>query len=157
PVRPRETARRADGHRRPVPRVLQASGGSPASGRHDSRQGFAPDGRDHQRGTAAGASMRNERPVDNVLDTIGWTPLIRLNRVTRGVKTPVYAKAEYFNPGGSIKDRIGLPIVERAERDGSLKPGGVIVEATSGNTGIGLALAAALRGYRCIFTMPDKM
>src|SRR6185503_2517082 len=110
PVRPRETARRADGHRRPVPRVLQASGGSPASGRHDSRQGFAPDGRDHQRGTAAGASMRNERPVDNVLDTIGWTPLIRLNRVTRGVKTPVYAKAEYFNPGGSIKDRIGLPI-----------------------------------------------
>ncbi|HMC54512.1 MAG TPA: pyridoxal-phosphate dependent enzyme [Gemmatimonadaceae bacterium] len=101
--------------------------------------------------------MRNERPYDNVLDTIGWTPLIRLNRVTRGVKTPVYAKAEYFNPGGSIKDRIGLPIVERAERDGTLKPGGVIVEATSGNTGIGLALAAALRGYRCIFTMPDKM
>ena len=101
--------------------------------------------------------MRNERPYDNVLETIGWTPLIKLNRVTRGVKTPVYAKAEFFNPGGSIKDRIGLPIVERAERDGSLRPGGVIVEATSGNTGIGLALAAALRGYRCIFTMPDKM
>jgi cystathionine beta-synthase len=101
--------------------------------------------------------MRNERPYDNVLDTIGWTPLIKLNRVTRGVNTPVYAKAEFFNPGGSIKDRIGLPIVERAEREGTLKPGGVIVEATSGNTGIGLALAAALRGYRCIFTMPDKM
>ena len=101
--------------------------------------------------------MRNERPYDSVMDTIGWTPLIRLNRVTRGIRTPVYAKAEFYNPGGSIKDRIGLPIIERAERDGSLKPGGVIVEATSGNTGIGLAIAANLRGYRCIFTMPDKM
>ncbi|MEK7400907.1 MAG: pyridoxal-phosphate dependent enzyme [Gemmatimonadota bacterium] len=101
--------------------------------------------------------MRNERPYDSIIDTIGWTPLIRLNGVTKGLRTPVYAKAEFFNPGGSIKDRIGLPIIERAERDGSLKPGGVIVEATSGNTGIGLALAAALRGYRCIFTMPDKM
>lgn len=83
--------------------------------------------------------------------------MIRLSKVTRGIRTPVLAKAEFFNPGGSIKDRIGLPIIEAAERDGSLKPGGVIVEATSGNTGIGLALAAALRGYRCIFTMPDKM
>ncbi|HJQ19734.1 MAG TPA: cysteine synthase family protein, partial [Gemmatimonadaceae bacterium] len=101
--------------------------------------------------------MRNDRPYESVLDTIGWTPLIRLNRITRGVKTPVYVKAEFFNPGGSIKDRIGLPIIERAEKDGSLRPGGVIVEATSGNTGIGLAIAAALRGYRCIFTMPDKM
>ena len=101
--------------------------------------------------------MRNHRPYESVLDTIGWTPLIRLNRITRGVKTPVYVKAEFFNPGGSIKDRIGLPIIERAEKDGSLRPGGVIVEATSGNTGIGLAIAAALRGYRCIFTMPDKM
>jgi cystathionine beta-synthase len=101
--------------------------------------------------------MRNERPYESVLETIGWTPLIRLTRVTRGIRTPVYAKAEFFNPGGSIKDRIALPIIEQAERDGSLKPGGVIVEATSGNTGIGLAIAAALRGYRCIFTMPDKM
>lgn len=83
--------------------------------------------------------------------------MIRLTRVTRGLRTPVLAKAEFFNPGGSIKDRIGLPIIEAAEREGALKPGGVIVEATSGNTGIGLALAAALRGYRCIFTMPDKM
>ncbi len=83
--------------------------------------------------------------------------MIRLSRVTRGLRTPVLVKAEFFNPGGSIKDRIGLPIIEAAERDGSLKPGGTIVEATSGNTGIGLALAAALRGYRCIFTMPDKM
>jgi cystathionine beta-synthase len=100
---------------------------------------------------------RNRRPYDNVLETIGWTPLIRLNRLTRGMRTPVYAKAEFFNPGGSVKDRIGLPIIERAEREGALKPGGTIVEGTSGNTGIGLAIAAALKGYKCIFTMPDKM
>jgi cystathionine beta-synthase len=100
---------------------------------------------------------RNERPYDNVLETIGWTPLIRLNRVTRGIRTPVYGKAEFFNPGGSVKDRIGLPIIERAEREGKLRPGGTIVEGTSGNTGVGLAIAAALRGYKCIFTLPDKM
>ena len=100
---------------------------------------------------------RNRRPYDDVMATIGWTPLIRLNRVTRGIRTPVYGKAEFFNPGGSVKDRIGMPIIERAEREGRLKPGGVIVEGTSGNTGVGLAMAAALRGYRCIFTMPDKM
>ena len=100
---------------------------------------------------------RNRRPYDSVLDTIGWTPLVKLNRVTKGIRTPVYGKAEFFNPGGSVKDRIGLPIIERAEKDGSLKPGGTIVEGTSGNTGVGLAIAAALKGYRCIFTMPDKM
>jgi cystathionine beta-synthase len=100
---------------------------------------------------------RNRAPYDNVLDTIGWTPLIRLNRLTRGIRTPVYAKAEFFNPGGSVKDRIGLPIIDRAEREGRLKAGGTIVEGTSGNTGVGLALAAALKGYRCVFTMPDKM
>jgi cystathionine beta-synthase len=100
---------------------------------------------------------RNKQPYDNILDTIGWTPLIRLNRVTRGIRTPVYGKAEFFNPGGSVKDRIGLPIIEAAERSGALKPGGTIVEGTSGNTGVGLAIAAALKGYRCIFTMPDKM
>ena len=100
---------------------------------------------------------RNRRIYGSVLDTIGWTPLIRLNRVTRGIRTPVYGKAEFFNPGGSVKDRIGLPIIEQAERDGSLRPGGTIVEGTSGNTGVGLAIAAALKGYRCIFTMPDKM
>ncbi len=100
---------------------------------------------------------RNRYPYDNVLQTIGWTPLIRLNRVTRGIRTPVYAKADFFNPGGSVKDRIGLPIIEQAEREGKLRPGGTIVEGTSGNTGVGLAIAAALKGYRCIFTMPDKM
>src|ERR1700752_2431189 len=102
-------------------------------------------------------SQRNAKPYDSVIDTIGWTPMIKLSRVTKGIRTPVYVKAEFFNPGGSIKDRIGLPIIEAAEKDGTLKPGGTIVEATSGNTGIGLAIAAALRGYRCIFTMPDKM
>lgn len=97
------------------------------------------------------------RAYASVLDTIGWTPLIRLNRVTAGIRTPVYGKAEFFNPGGSVKDRIGPAIIEAAERDGSLQPGGTVVEGTSGNTGVGLALAAALKGYRCIFTIPDKM
>jgi cystathionine beta-synthase len=103
------------------------------------------------------APMRHTRPYDSVLETIGWTPLIRLQRVTRNIRTPVYGKAEFFNPGGSVKDRIGLPIIEQAEREGRLKPGGTIVEGTSGNTGVGLAIAAALKGYKCIFTMPDKM
>ena len=101
--------------------------------------------------------MRNAKPYDNILELIGWTPMIRLGRVTGGIRTPVYAKAEFFNPGGSVKDRIGMPIIERAEREGRIKPGGTIVEGTSGNTGIGLAIAAAFKGYRCIFTMPDKM
>jgi cystathionine beta-synthase len=102
-------------------------------------------------------SERHLTPYGNVLETIGWTPLIRLHTVTKGVRTPVYGKAEFFNPGGSVKDRIGLAIIEDAEQQGVLKPGGVIVEGTSGNTGVGLALAAALKGYRCIFTLPDKM
>jgi cystathionine beta-synthase len=100
---------------------------------------------------------RNRIPYESVIDTIGWTPLIRLNSVTRGMRTPVYAKAEFFNPGGSVKDRIAVPIIEKAERNGTLQPGGTIVEGTSGNTGVALAIAAALRGYKCIFTMPDKM
>ena len=103
------------------------------------------------------AAERNRHPYDSVLDTIGWTPLIRLNSVTRGIQTPVFAKAEFFNPGGSVKDRIAIPIIEKAEREGALRPGGTIVEGTSGNTGVALAIAAALRGYKCIFTMPDKM
>jgi len=102
-------------------------------------------------------TLPHDRPVDSVLDTIGWTPLIRLGRVGAALRTPVYGKAEYANPGGSVKDRIGLAIIEAAERAGELRPGGTIVEGTSGNTGVGLAIAAALKGYRCIFTMPDKM
>jgi cystathionine beta-synthase len=96
-------------------------------------------------------------PYDSVLDTIGWTPLIRLGRVGAGLHTPVYGKAEYANPGGSVKDRIGLAIIEAAEQAGELRPGGTIVEGTSGNTGVALAMAAAIKGYHCIFTMPDKM
>lgn len=100
---------------------------------------------------------RNRRPYDNVLGTIGWTPMIRLHRVVDGARTPVLGKAECFNPGSSVKDRIGLAMIEAAEQEGRLAPGGVVVEGTSGNTGVGLAIAAALKGYRCIFTMPDKM
>ncbi len=96
-------------------------------------------------------------PSDSILDTVGSTPLIRLQRIARGLRTPVLGKAENLNPGGSVKDRIGLAIIEGAEQRGELKPGGVVVEATSGNTGIGLAIAAAIKGYRCIFTIPDKM
>jgi cystathionine beta-synthase len=83
--------------------------------------------------------------------------MIRLSRISAGIRTPIYGKAENTNPGGSVKDRIGLAIIEDAERRGELRPGGTIVEGTSGNTGVGLAMAAAIRGYRCIFTMPDKM
>ena len=100
---------------------------------------------------------RHRRPYDSVLETVGWTPLIKLNAVTQGIRTPVYGKAEFFNPGGSVKDRIGMPIITAAELSGQLKPGGTIVEGTSGNTGVGLAIAASKKGYRCIFTMPDKM
>ena len=100
---------------------------------------------------------RHLEPYDHVVEVVGWTPLIRLRRVARAIRTPLYGKAENLNPGGSVKDRIGLAIIEGAERRGELRPGGVVVEATSGNTGIGLAIAAAIKGYRCIFTIPDKM
>ena len=92
-----------------------------------------------------------------MLDLIGGTPLVRLQRLGRGVAPLLLAKLEYLNPGGSVKDRIGLAMIERAEREGKLRPGGTIVEPTSGNTGVGLAMAAALKGYRCIFVMPDKV
>src|SRR5687767_9800713 len=93
---------------------------------------------------------------ENVLGLIGNTPLIKLSRLTRDVKAQVFAKMESLNPGYSVKDRIGVAMIEAAERDGMLKPGGTVVEATSGNTGIGLALAAAVKGYKCIFVMTDK-
>ena len=95
--------------------------------------------------------------VEHVSDLIGNTPLIKLNSVTKGIKPTVLAKVEYFNPGGSIKDRIAEKLIDAAEEAGLLKPGGTIVEPTSGNTGIGLALIAQRRGYRCIFTLPDKV
>src|SRR5688572_30453050 len=94
---------------------------------------------------------------DSILDTVGETPLVRLSRIGAGVKPQVIAKLEYFNPGGSIKDRVAMRLVEAAERDGRLRPGGTIIEPTSGNTGTGLAIAARLKGYRVIAVMPDKM
>lgn len=94
---------------------------------------------------------------ENILEAIGNTPLIKLNRITEGVKAEIFVKPEFLNPGGSIKDRIGLAMIEAAEKDGSLRPNGTIIEATAGNTGVGLALVAAIKGYRCIFVMPDKM
>jgi cystathionine beta-synthase len=97
------------------------------------------------------------RSYNSIIDTIGSTPLVRLQKITAEYKGNFYAKVEYFNPGGSVKDRIGLDIIEEAERSGQLKPGGTIVEATSGNTGAGLAIVAAVKGYHCIFTLPDKM
>jgi cystathionine beta-synthase len=97
------------------------------------------------------------RVLDSFLDAVGQTPLVRLRAVTRGVRPSVLAKLEMLNPGGSVKDRIGLRMIEAAERSGALRPGGTIVEPTSGNTGHGLAIAAAIKGYRCIFVMPDKM
>src|SRR3954469_23418384 len=92
-----------------------------------------------------------------VLDLVGNTPIVRLESVGRETGAEILAKLEYLNPGGSLKDRIGLALIEAAERDGRLRPGGTIVEPTSGNTGVGLAIAAARKGYRCIFVMPDKM
>ncbi len=93
---------------------------------------------------------------NNILETIGNTPLIRLHTITKGLPCPVAAKVEYFNPGNSVKDRMALKMIEVAEKEGKLKPGGTIIECTSGNTGMGLALAASVKGYKCIFTSTDK-
>ena len=97
------------------------------------------------------------RDYPTVLDLVGGTPLVRLQRVGREVAPTLLAKLEYLSPGGSVKDRIGLRMIEAAEREGKLRPGGTIVEPTSGNTGVGLAIAAAIKGYRCVFVMPDKI
>lgn len=103
------------------------------------------------------ADARPPRPVNSILETIGNTPMVRLNRVIGKLPGTIYAKIEYLNPAGSVKDRVGLAIIEDAERTGKIKPGGTIVEATSGNTGAGLAIAAAVKGYKTVFVMPDKM
>jgi cystathionine beta-synthase len=94
---------------------------------------------------------------ETIIGALGNTPLVRLNKITRGYKGHYFVKVESFNPGGSVKDRIGLEIIEEAEREGRLRPGGTIVEATSGNTGMGLAIVAAIKGYKTVFTLPDKM
>src|ERR671917_1407643 len=102
-------------------------------------------------------TMVETQILQNVMEAIGDTPLIRINKLAQGIKANVLAKVEFFNPGGSVKDRIGVAMIDDAERSGLLRPGGTIVEATSGNTGVGLAIAAAIKGYRTVFVMPDKM
>jgi cystathionine beta-synthase len=97
-----------------------------------------------------------KKTCNNILEAIGNTPLVRLNKVANGIKATVYAKVETFNPGNSIKDRMALKMIEDAEKAGILKPGGTIIEGTSGNTGMGLAIAAIVKGYKCIFTTTDK-
>lgn len=99
---------------------------------------------------------KDKKVYDSILEAIGNTPLVRLKNVVEGFPCPVYAKVEYFNPGNSIKDRMALKMIEVAEKEGKLKPGGTIIEGTSGNTGMGLALAAIQKGYKCIFTSTDK-
>lgn len=101
----------------------------------------------------------SKKVAENVLQLVGRTPLVALNKYSawRGVETPIVAKVEYFNPGGSVKDRIALAMIEAAEASGELQPGGTIIEPTSGNTGVGLALVAAVKGYRLILTMPETM
>ena len=94
---------------------------------------------------------------DTILQSIGWTPLVRLRRMTEGVSATVAVKVESGNPGGSVKDRVGLAMIQEAEQRGWLRPGGTVIEATAGNTGVGLAMVAAVKGYRCIFVLPDKM
>lgn len=94
--------------------------------------------------------------LNNVLETIGNTPIIKLNKITKSWPGTILAKVDYFNPGNSIKDRMALKMVEVAEAEGKLKPGGTIIEGTSGNTGMGLALAACVKGYKCIFVTTDK-
>lgn len=97
------------------------------------------------------------RVYDDILGTIGNTPLVRLNRIARHLPCSIYAKIEFMNPGGSVKDRIGFMMIAEAEQSGALKPGGTVVEATSGNTGVGLAIACAIKGYKAVFVLPDKM
>ena len=93
---------------------------------------------------------------NNIIETIGNTPLIKLNSITKSIKSDVFVKVESFNPGNSVKDRMAIKMVEDSEKEGKLKPGGTIVEGTSGNTGMGLALVAQSKGYKCIFTLADK-
>jgi cystathionine beta-synthase len=107
--------------------------------------------------TASTTALAGTEIRADIIETFGNTPLVKFNAITRGIRTPVVAKLEMMNPGGSVKDRIGIRMIEEAERKGWLRPGGTIVEPTSGNTGVGLAMAAAVKGYHCIFVMPDKV
>ena len=156
------------------PRAMQASTTTSRAGRRrpETRYAFAMEDQDRSRsGTRAamsaagiaapGAPPAERRPVrgisDNILEVIGHTPMVRINRITHGVTdATVVAKIETFNPGNSIKDRMAVRMIEDAEREGRLKPGGTIIEGTSGNTGMGLAIVAVVKGYKCIFTTTDK-
>src|ERR1700761_1845515 len=134
-----------------VPRSFQVSQSSLSTRTVSSREGSSH----HNR--AMTAHTTSARIGDSILDTIGGTPLVRLSRIGAGLRPRLVAKLEAFNPGGSIKDRVAVALIEAAERDGRLRPGGTIVEPTSGNTGTGLAIAARLKGYRVMAVMPDKM
>jgi cystathionine beta-synthase len=103
------------------------------------------------------SDRHGDAPRNSILDYVGKTPLVRLSKLAEGVPAQVWVKVESLNPGGSVKDRVGIAMIEEAEREGRLQPGGTIIEATAGNTGVGLAMAAAVKGYRCIFVLPDKM
>ncbi|HEV8354128.1 MAG TPA: cystathionine beta-synthase, partial [bacterium] len=131
------------------------------AGGHDEPTGLGPRASGLAKATPVEVEARSPKPeariYDSILDVVGNTPIVRLHRVARGIRADVVAKLEFLNPGGSVKDRIGITMIEEAERAGILRPGGTIVEATSGNTGVGIAIAAAIRGYRTIFVMPDKM
>src|SRR5260370_2204538 len=94
---------------------------------------------------------------ETILQSVGRTPLVQLRRLAQGLEARIYVKMESLNPGGSVKDRVGIAMIAEAERRGWLRPGGTVIEATAGNTGVGLAMVAAVKGYRCIFVLPDKM
>ena len=162
----RRSQRPGDHHRPREPRPLQA--GLQIADPSSSPATSACEGRDVLREGELGSQERYEglkptnlramaREYPTILDLVGNTPIVRLDRLSPAGRARILAKLEYLNPGGSVKDRIGLSMIEAAERDGLLKPGGTIVEPTSGNTGVGLALAAAQKGYRLVFVMPDKM
>src|SRR5438034_7550285 len=136
---------------------MRAAGGRPGPGCVEPRRPAPTAVAQHRRHHRGRSRLLAEPEIlTDITAAIGDTPLVALDRLADGVPGRVVAKLEAMNPGGSVKDRIGLPMIEAAERAGLLKPGGTIVEPTSGNTGVGLAMAAALKGYRCIFVMADK-
>src|SRR5262245_11741621 len=104
-----------------------------------------------------GLPVGNAGSHDSIVRTIGWTPLVKLKRAASGLQAQIMVKVESANPGGSVKDRVAMAMIAEAEHQQWLRPGGTIIEATAGNTGVGLAMVAAVKGYRCIFVLPDKM
>src|SRR6202030_1066953 len=116
-----------------------------------------PQGQNNGRDDSVWSRQGRTPMQENILQSIGWPPLVRLRRLAEGVPAVVAVKVESNNPGGSVKDRVGMAMIQEAEHRGWLRPGGTIIEATAGNTGVGLAMGAAVEGYRCIFVLPDKM